>query len=122
MGSYKVVEVASGNKFKIQHLETGEICIRHVDDLKKTNMTDTHDDDDEGSSNETELEGKDSEILTDHNEDHEYRRKLRSYTRDKAQKVFAIHKVTENILEKEFYDYVHEMLEELGVDCNSFFR
>ncbi len=121
MGLYKVVEVASGNKLKIHYLETGEICIRHVEDLKKTNMTDTHDDD-EGSNNETEVEGKDSDTITGHNEDHEYRKKLRSYTRDKAQKVFAIHNVTENTLKKEFYDYVHEMLEELGIDCNSFYR
>ncbi len=84
-------------------------------------MTDTHDDE-KGNNNETEVESKDSDIIADHNEDHEYRRKLRSYSRDKAQKVFAIHNATENILEKEFYDYVHEMLEELGVDCNSFYR
>ncbi len=73
MDPYNVVEVASGNKFKIQHLEIEETCIRHVDDLKKTNMTDTHDDD-EGSNNETEVEGKDSDMITDHNDYHEYKK------------------------------------------------
>ncbi len=38
-GQYRVIEVASGNKFYIQNLETGEINIRHVDDFKMENMT-----------------------------------------------------------------------------------
>ncbi len=38
-GPYKVTGIASGNKYRIQHLETGEVIIRRVDDLKRTNMT-----------------------------------------------------------------------------------
>ncbi len=58
---YKIFEVTSRNKYKIQNLETGEMCIRHVDDLKKIYMTETkmlisHD---EESNKETETEDKD---------------------------------------------------------------
>ncbi len=28
----------SGNKFKVQHLDTGDISVRHADELKRTNM------------------------------------------------------------------------------------
>ncbi len=35
---YKVVATDSGNKFKIRHLETGDISVSHADELKKTNM------------------------------------------------------------------------------------
>ncbi len=38
---YKITEVANGNKYEIQHIETGETSIRHVGDLKKANMRDT---------------------------------------------------------------------------------
>ncbi len=37
-GPYKVVATDSGNKFKIRHLETGDISVSHADELKKTNM------------------------------------------------------------------------------------
>ncbi len=35
-GPYKIIAVANGNKYKIQHLETGETSIRHVEDLKES--------------------------------------------------------------------------------------
>ncbi len=39
MGPYKVVATDSGNKFKIRHLETGDISVSHADErLKQTNM------------------------------------------------------------------------------------
>ncbi len=41
MDPNKITEASRENKFKIQNLETGEICIKHVNDLNKTYMTDT---------------------------------------------------------------------------------
>ena len=41
-GPQKVIEIASGNKFKIQHTQSGEVTIRHVDDLKRAHLTDRH--------------------------------------------------------------------------------
>ncbi len=37
-GPYKVVTKYSINKFKIRHLETGDISVSHADELKKTTM------------------------------------------------------------------------------------
>ncbi len=37
-GPYKVVATDSGNKFKIRHLETGDISNSHADELKKAYM------------------------------------------------------------------------------------
>ena len=37
-GQYKVIETTRGNKFEIQHVHTGEVHVRHLDDLKYTNM------------------------------------------------------------------------------------
>ncbi len=39
-----------------------------------------------------------------------------------TENVLAIYSITENLLEKEFHEYVQEMLDELGADCNSFYR
>ncbi len=129
-GPYKITEVANGNKYKIQHIETGETSIRHVVDLKKANMTGTEiiiaNGDEEDNEKETGVKEKDAGIINDHNENHEYGRKLRSYSRDnttnESENVLAIYSKTENLLEKEFQEYVQEMLDELGVDCNSFYR
>ncbi len=49
-GPYKIIDKATGNRYKIQDLETYEVSIRHADDLKKTcmklNLThETHDED-----------------------------------------------------------------------------
>ena len=57
----------------------------------------------------------------------EYRKKLRSYKevhaiKDMTDKVTKICCINEQELEKEFYDYVNQMLAELGIDCNSFYR
>ncbi len=129
-GPYKITEVANGNKYKIQHIETGETSIRHVEDLKKANMTDTEiiiaNGDEEDNEKEAGVKEKDADIINDHNENHEYGRKLRSYSRDyttnESENVLAIYSITENLLEKEFHEYVQEMLDELGVNCNSFYR
>ncbi len=51
---------------------------------------------------------------------------MTSYTRDnitnESENVLEIYSITENLLEKEFHEYVQEMLDELGVDYNSFYR
>ncbi len=38
-GPYKVIAQDSGNKFKVQELASGDISVRHVDELKLTHMT-----------------------------------------------------------------------------------
>ncbi len=35
-GPYEIVAPVSGNKFKIWHLETGDISVRHADELEQT--------------------------------------------------------------------------------------
>ncbi len=81
--------------------------------------------DEEDNEKEAGVKEKDADIINDHNENHEYRRKLRSYSRDNtinvSENVLEINSMTENLLEKEFHEYVQEMLDELGVDCNSFY-
>ena len=129
-GPFKIIEVASGNKYKVQDINTGETSIRHVDDLKKVNMTDTEAtipaNNEEQVERDTQISRKDEDLLNDHNENHEYKRKLRSYTRDKptdmSGNVLTVYSITEELLEEEFYDYVQDILDELGVDCNSFYR
>ncbi len=37
-GPYKIIAPDSGNKFKVQHLDTGDISVRHADELKRTNI------------------------------------------------------------------------------------
>ncbi len=37
-GPYKIIDKATGNKYKIQPLETCEVSMRYADDLKKTSM------------------------------------------------------------------------------------
>ncbi len=72
---YKIIEVANGNKYEIQHIETGETSIRHVDDLKKVNMTDTEiiiaNGDEEGNEEEAGVKEKDEDMINDYNENHE---------------------------------------------------
>ena len=63
-GPYKVIETATGNKYKIQHVTTGEVFIKHVDDLKKENMEDI----DVDTACGLEEDEKADDMITDHNE------------------------------------------------------
>ncbi len=51
---------------------------------------------------------------------------MRSYSRgntaNESENVLEIYSITENLLKKEFHEYVQEMFFELGVNCNSFNR
>ncbi len=40
-GPYKVGSTDSENKYKMWHLGTGDISVRHADELKQTNMNDS---------------------------------------------------------------------------------
>ena len=59
---------------------------------------------------------------------HEYKRNLRSYRKelctieDRTGQVTRIYCINEQELQKDFYKYIDEMLAELGVDRNSFYR
>ncbi len=124
-GPYKVIGIANGNKYRIQHLETGEVINRHVDDLKRTNMTSK-------SIDETETDPSiiNEDLLDDADDTHEYRRKLRSFYKDftekkdtnESEKILLVCKVTEILLQDEFDNQVHCLLSELGVDPDPFHR
>ncbi len=82
----------SGNKFKIRHLETGDISVRNADELKQTNMNVSGEQillDSEETDN-TETQTDKAETKTNHvetgtsntasdNESHAYKMKLRSH-------------------------------------------
>ncbi len=86
-GPYKIIDIATGNKYKIQDLETREVSIRHEDDLKKTSMKlnlahETHDEDEPTQADATHTDSvrENEDNIDDNNDMHEYRKKLRSHT------------------------------------------
>ncbi len=142
-GPYKVIASDSRNKFKVQHLETGDISVRHADELKQTHMNEFNEntliDNEEAGKTETNTETEtktNTETVTNHvetgtdsaqtgtshtaadNENHAYKIKLRSH----RQQVLPLTCINEPSLENEFYDVVDEMLDELNIDCYSFYR
>jgi len=135
-GPYKIIANTTGNKFKIQHIETGEVTIRHADDLKITRMLkETHEPElypENNTANDPneDIQSTNTDMLDDTNETHEYRKKLRSHYKelapdqrsDKSERVMLVCNITELLLRDEFDDYVKEILEELSVDINSFYR
>lgn len=123
-GPYKVIETAGGNKFKVQHIHSGEVQIRHLDELKHISMTLEEGLPIEGTS-QPQTENND-DVIDDTDETHEYRKKLRSHTQrhrhSNSDEILLICNITELFLQDEFEDYVNKMLEELEVDINSFYR
>ncbi len=135
-GPYKVIAPDSGNKFTIRYLETGDISVRHADELKQTNMNEFGEyaviDSDETNSTETDKTETDTNNVetgtdsaqteTSHHaaddESHDYRKKLRSHRKQVLQLICT----NEPSLETEFYEYVEEILNELNIDCYSFYR
>ncbi len=97
-GPYEIAGPDTGNKFKIRHLETGDISVRHADELKQTKInefgedtlkdgeetdnTETQTDKAERETNHVETETNSAQAGTSHtaseNESHNYRKKLRS--------------------------------------------
>ncbi len=73
-GQCKVIGIAIVNKYTIQLSETGEVLIRHVDDLKRTNRTSK-------SIDETETDPSitNEDLLDDTDDTHEHRRRLKSF-------------------------------------------
>ncbi len=91
-GSYKIVATDSENKFKIRHLETGDISVRHADELKQTNMNEfgAHTLMDSEETDNTETQTDEAQTGTDSaqtgtsntasdNESNAYKMKLRSH-------------------------------------------
>ena len=99
--------------------------------MKKANLSvpakDVHNSPENSEDTENELLTNDNENLGNV-ENNEYKKKLQSYREeicainDKTKQVTRIYCINEQVLEKEFYKYIDEMLVELGVDCNSFYR
>ena len=134
-GPHKVIVVDTGNKFKIQNMKTGEVTIRHCNDLKKAAIIGKDliciRESDEQNQASGSLENMDINreniAESEHAYNNEYRKKLRSYKevhtiKDMTDKVTKICCINEQELEKEFYDYVNQILAELRVDCNTFYR
>ncbi len=130
-GSYKVVATDSGNKFKIRHLETGNISVSHADELKNTNINefDEHTPIHSEETDNTETRADEAQTKIDsaqtgtsntasENKSHAYRTKLRSHRK----RVLPLNCVNETSLETEFYKYVDEILDELHIDCYSFYK
>ncbi len=137
-GPYEIVAPDSGNKFKIRHLETGDISVRHADELKQTDINEcgehTLTDSEETDNTETQTDkavtetnhietGTDSaQTGTSHtaseNKSHDYRKKLRSHRKQ----VLPLACIYETSLETKFYKYVAEMPNELNIYCYSFYR
>ena len=79
--------------------------------MKKHNhdtVTDNAQSDTEPGTNLTELE----------NESHAYKMKLRSH----GKQVLSLTCTVENLSETEFYENVDQILNELNIDCYSFYR
>ena len=131
-GPYKIVEKDSGNKFRIKKIVSGEISIRHADDLKRTFLPDADQNEESGNEDDNDPEAREMDKNKDNNQlgekHNEYKRKLRNYSRqinmikDHYGENYALYWVNNEMINDEFYDYVNEMLEELGVDRNSFYR
>ncbi len=119
-GPYKVLEPDSGNKFKIKHLETSDISVRHADELKQTNMNELGENTviDSNEIDSTAIETETDSHTASENESHAYRMKLRS----NRKQVFPLTCMNETSLENEFYKHVDELLDELNIDCYSFYR
>ncbi len=130
-GPYEVIAPDSGNKFKVRNIETGDISVRHADELKLTKMnefedhtlidnTETQTDKAEAETNHVETGIDSAQTGTSHTasdtESHDYRKKLRSHRKQ----VLPLTCRNEISLETEFYRYVDEMLNELNIDCYSF--
>ena len=118
---HKIIAPDTGNKFKIQHLQNGEVTIRHFNDLKRVKLLNgravTIEDENINTENSPEnSEDIEKELFSDDNEStgntesNEYKRKLRSYRmelctiEDKTEQVTRIRCINEQDLEKYFYE------------------
>ncbi len=99
-GPHKVIAPDTGNKFKIRHLETGDVSVRHADELKQTHMN-NYEEHKEIQDTLTENVQTDPESGTHQakpdNESHAYKMKLRSHCKQVSTCTI------ENFSETEFY-------------------
>ncbi len=90
--------------------------------MKKKHNTETQTDNAETETNHVQRGTDSVQTGTSHtasdNESHDYRKKLRSHKKQ----VLALTCKNETSLETEFYKYVDEMLNELNIDCYSFYK
>ncbi len=91
-------------------------------DSEETDNTETQTDKAETETNHVETETDSAQTGTSHtasdNESHAYRMKLRSHRKQ----VLPLNCINETSLETEFYKYVDEILDELNIDCYSFYK
>ncbi len=117
-------------------METVDISVRFAVELKQTNMNEfgeyavkdsdetntTETDNTETYTNNEETGTVSAQTETSHHaaddESHDYRKKLRSHRKQ----VLPLICTNELSLETEFYEYVEEILNELNIDCYSFYR
>ncbi len=130
-GPHRIVDKASGNKYKIQNVKKLEVTIRHAGDLKKVNMVvnltaSQLDTENEETEAQTESDSEENDVINNTDEAHEYRKKLRIHTQrliqSNSNELILTDNITEFFLESEFDDYVNTLLDELGVDINTFNR
>ncbi len=128
-GPYEIIAPDSGNKFKIRNIETGDISVRHANELKQTKMNEFEDntlletqtDKAEADTDHVETGLDSAQTGTSHTasdtESHDYRKKLRS----RKKQVLPLTCTNEISLETD-YKNVDGMLNELNIACYSFYR
>lgn len=137
-GPYKIIEASSGNKFIIKHIESGEISTEHSDHLKKTKLipadsdseTEDNNDDNNNDDNNTPVTVPSSSNPQPANESNNYKSKLRSHSKivsclSPDEEVSRLTTKIESpvyIDENVWKQIEKEILDELYIDCNSFYR
>ncbi len=151
-GPYEVIAPDSGTKFKVRNIETGDISVRHANELKQTKMnefedisarhadelkqTEMNEFEDHTLIDNTETQTDKTETVTDHVETGiDSAQTGTSHTaldteshgywkklRNHTKQVLPLNCTNEISLETEFYKYVDEMLNELNIGCYSFYR
>ncbi len=100
-------------------METGDICVRHADELKQTHIN-NYEENKEIQDTVTENVQTDPESSTHQtkldNKSHAYKMKFRSHSKQVSTCTIG------NFSETEFYEYVDQILDELNIDCYSFYR
>ncbi len=121
-GPYRIIELLCGNKFRI-HVRTGETQIRR--DLTHNNMAK-----DERllvqNTSPDMTHGEKEALINDTNEQHPYRKKLRSRYQDirgrNSDEPLLISHNDEFFTNNDFHNYVEDLLKDLGVHIYSFYR
>ncbi len=95
----------------------------------KLNLThETHDEDEPAQADATHTDSvrENEDIIVDNSDMYEYRKRLRGHTQrliqSESNDVLLVYNITEFFHQNEFDDYVKELLQDLQIHVNSFYR